>query len=177
MRNRIGLPRIVSSIAEGDVTWQPLEGLDYELLGYFLCCHLVIEHHMDEYLKLLYPTLDWDAAHHSFAQKVSLLSRFKVSDALDCIPAVKHLNSLRNKISHNVKFRIKRRDLLPLTRFLTKAHEGRLEVPDDPKGILDDFTSTTCLLFAGSIVTLAYIKGPHFREGVAEGSSAPHLVR
>jgi hypothetical protein len=44
----VGLPPLVAEIADGSVTWQRLEGLDYELLGYFLSCHLIIEHYLDE---------------------------------------------------------------------------------------------------------------------------------
>ena len=56
MRNGT-LPPLVANIRDGNVTWQRLENLNYELLGYFLSCHLIIEHYLDEYLKTRYPAL------------------------------------------------------------------------------------------------------------------------
>lgn len=97
-----GLPPLVQEITNGTVTWQRLEGLDYEMLGYFLSCHLIIEHYLDEYLKTCYPELDWDAARQTFSQKVALLSNIGLPQQYDCIPAIKHMNSIRNKISVNL---------------------------------------------------------------------------
>ena len=153
MGENFGLPPLVAEIANGSVSWVRLEDLDYEMLGYFLSCHLVIEHYIEEYFKISYPTLDWDAAHHTFGQKVSLLSRFKISDKYDFIPAIKHLNSLRNKLSHDVEFKITSEDLLPLTQYLTKVYspEHTSLIPKEPKAILTQFTSMTCVLFAAMI--------------------------
>ena len=101
-----GLPPLVAEIRDGAVTWQRLENLDYELLGYFLSCHLIIEHYLDEYLKTCYPKLDWDASKQTFGQKVALLATDNYPDKYNSIPAIKHLNSLRNKLSHNIDFKI-----------------------------------------------------------------------
>lgn len=155
--DKLGLPPLVAEIADGSVTWQRLEGIDYEVLGYFLSCHLVIEHYIDEYLKICYPALDWDAARHTFNQKVSLLSRFKISDQYDCVPAIKHLNSLRNKLSHNIEFQIRPEDLLPLTQYLTKVHNNDLaNVPKETKPILALFTTMSCVIFASLISGYAH---------------------
>lgn len=146
-----GLPPLVAGIANGSVTWQRLEGLDYEILGFFLSCHLVVEHYLDEYLKVWYPDLDWGGARQTFAQKVSLLSRFKVSGKYDCIPAIKSLNALRNKLSHNIEFKIRAEDLSPLTDYLRKVYEDPGRIPKEPKAILEQFTTLTCVLFAAMI--------------------------
>jgi hypothetical protein len=150
MENR-GLPPLVAEIADGEVTWQRIEGLDYETLGYFLSCHLIIEHYMTEYLKIWHPSLDWKAARHTFGQKAAPLSKFKVSNKYDCIPPIKHLNSLRNKLSHDIEFKIGIEDLLPLTQYLSKAYENKAKVPTEPKAILEDFTTMSCVLFAALI--------------------------
>ncbi len=146
-----GLPPLVAEIGDGSVTWQRLEGLDYEVLGYFLSCHLIIEHYLDEFLKICYPSLDWDAARQTFGQKVSLLSQFRISEKFDCIPPIKHLNALRNKLSHNISFRVEAEDLLPLSQYLTKVYERSGDVPNEPRAILEKFTHITCALFAGAI--------------------------
>jgi hypothetical protein len=154
----VGLPPLVGEISEGKVTWKRLGEIDYETLGYFLSCHLIIEHYIDEYLKICYPSLDWVAARHTYAQKVSLLSHFKISDKYDCIPSIKHLNTLRNKLSHNINFKIGAEDLLPLTHYLTKVYEGKEKVPTEPRALLERYTMMTCVLFASQISGYAHAK-------------------
>lgn len=157
------LPPLVAEIANGSVTWQRIEGIDFEVLGYFLSCHLVIEHYIDEYLKLSYPELCWDAARQSFNQKVSLISRFKISDKYDCIPSIKHLNALRNKVSHDIDFKIEPGDLLPRTQYLTRVYDNdSTKVPKETKPILSQFTSMTCVLFASFIS--GYARGMEARR-------------
>lgn len=157
--DKLGLPPRVADISDGKVTWEQLEAVDYDVLGYFLSCHLAVEHYLDEYLKVEYPALDWSAARHTFGQKVALLSRFKISDQYDCMPAIKHLNTVRNKLSHNLGRRLTSNDLLPLCRYLASAYGGKTEVPSDPREILSQFTTMTCVLFAG------YISSKVHREG------------
>lgn len=152
--DKYGLPPLVSKIHNGDVTWQRIESIDYELLGYFLSCHLIIEYYLDEYLKTKYSELDWGGSRQTFAQKVSLLSKEHYPDKYNSIPAIKHLNSIRNKLSHNIQFKITEPDLLPLTNYLQKSCEG-IEIPKDPKDILDIFTSMVCVWFASGISTTA----------------------
>jgi hypothetical protein len=90
---------------------------------------------------------------------VALLSKFKVSDKYDCIPAIKHMNSLRNKLSHDIEFKIVSEDLLPLTQYLGKVYEDA-EVPKEPKAILSHFTNMSCVLFASSISAFASQANP-----------------
>ncbi|WP_426781084.1 hypothetical protein [Pseudomonas syringae] len=148
---KISLPPLVRDIKDGNVIWQRLDNLDYELLGHFLSCHLVIEHYFDEYLKIRYPELDWDASRQTFGQKVSLLATDHYPEKYNCIPAVKHMNSLRNKLSHNIDFKISSVELLPLLQYLKKCCGPELKVSAEPKEILDLFTSMVCVWFASGI--------------------------
>jgi hypothetical protein len=150
-----GLPPLVHSIRDGDVTWQRLENIDYELLGYFLSCHLIIEHYLDEYLKTSYPKLDWDASKQSFGQKVALLAAENYPEKYNSIPAIKHLNSLRNKLSHNIDFKITEADLLPLSHYLKKCCGLDHEAPVEAREILDLFTTMVCVWFASGISSTA----------------------
>jgi hypothetical protein len=154
MTNR-NLPPLVREISNGDVTWQRLEKLDYETLGYFLSCHLIIEHYIEEHLKIFQPSLSWESARLNFSQKLALMSNFKVSEKYDCIPAIKHLNSLRNKLSHNIEFNITTEHLNPLRTYLAKASHEELEIPSEPKELLELFTSMTCVIFAAQITGMA----------------------
>lgn len=160
---RTGLPPLVRDIRDGNVTWQRLENLDYELLGYFLSCHLIIEHYLDEYLKTRYPTLNWDASKQTFGQKVSLLATDNYPEKYNSIPAIKHLNSLRNKLSHNIDFKIAEADLLPLSHYLKKCCGPDHEQPTEPKEILDLFTIMVCVWFASGISATAQ-QTRHTRE-------------
>ena len=148
---KTGLPPLLAEIVQGSVTWQKIEEIDYEFLGYFLSCHLIIEHYLDEYLRIIHPKLNWGAVRHTFSQKVALLSGFKIGDRYDCIPAFKHMNSLRNKLSHDVQFKIRTEDLLPLTQYLAGVYQSSGDVPTEPKLILEQFTSMSCVLFASYI--------------------------
>jgi hypothetical protein len=151
----INMPPLVADIADGKVTWKRLEGLDHETLGYFLLCHLIIEHYIDEYLKASHPEFDWDAARNSFAQKMALMGNFKVSDKYDCIAAIKHLNTLRNKLSHDIDFKIQPKELHPLLDYLERACDGKTIAPSDPRGIMELFTMMVCAMFAGCITSHA----------------------
>jgi hypothetical protein len=146
------LPPFLAEIVQGSVTWQEIEGIDHEFLGYFLSCHLIIEHYLDQYLRIMHPKLNWGAARHSFSQKVALLSEFKINDQYDCIPAIKHMNSLRNKLSHDIQFTIRTEDLLPLTQYLVAGiYKNGGVVPTEPRLILEQFTMMSCVLFASFI--------------------------
>jgi hypothetical protein len=146
----LGLPPRVREIANGSVTWERITGVEYDFIGYFLSCHLVIEHYMQEYLKIAYPALDWNAASLTFPKTISLLSRF-VTGKYDCVPALKHMNSLRNKVAHDLRFKIQADNLQPLAQYLTKTYGDVAHVPTEPKAILSNFTSMVCAYFGGSI--------------------------
>lgn len=160
---RTSLPLLVGDIRDGNVTWQRLENLDYELLGYFLSCHLIIEHYLDEYLKTKYPHLNWDASKQTFWQKVSLLATDNYPEKYNSTPAIKHLNSVRNKLSHNIDFKISEAYLLPLSHYLKKCCGPDLEQPTEPKEILELFTSMVCVWFASGISSTAQ-QTRHTRE-------------
>lgn len=81
-------------VADGKIEWKRLETIDYDLMGYLLSCHLIIEHYMDEYLKAEFPSLDWNVAKLTFGQRISLLRTQNVGGKFDSTPAINHINSL-----------------------------------------------------------------------------------
>nr|MDP2192036.1 hypothetical protein [Rhodoferax sp.] len=149
------LPPQVERIQDGAVTWKRLESIDYELLGYFLSSHLIIEHYLDELLKILHAGLDWEASRLTCGQKIALLSKFKMPEQYNSIAAIKHLNSLRNKLSHRIDFKIEAKDLLPIKQFLEKIYQGKQVVSDNPLEVLEAFNGMVCVFFAGYISSLA----------------------
>lgn len=146
-----GLPPRVAEISQGEIKWARVEGIDYDFLGYFLCIHLTIEHYLDQFLKIVHPDLDWDASRQNFAQKIALLTKFKAGPRYDVVPAIKHLNSLRNRMSHALDAKITSVDLLPFVHCLQKMTKNKADVPNDPKEILETFTALVCAFFAGYI--------------------------
>ncbi|WP_270428422.1 hypothetical protein [Acinetobacter johnsonii] len=158
MRNEKGLPPLVGNISEGSITWQRLDNINYEELGYFLSCHLIIEHYLDEYLKAEYKTLSWDDCKLTFAQKINLLSNYQISEPYkELIPSIKAMNKIRNKISHRVNFKISIDDLEPLKYYLYGAFEkNKEEIPSTILELLDVYTMMVCVLFAGAISRLVH---------------------
>jgi hypothetical protein len=150
-----GLPPLVGGFSDGKVTWQRIESIDYDTLGYLLSCHLIIEHYLD-HLLATHPGADfgWEGARLTFGQKVALISGLKFPEPYNFPPAIKHLNTLRNRFGHNINAKLSEEDLLPLRQLLVKCTEKSGtpdDVPSEPKEVLSLFTSLACTYFAGAI--------------------------
>jgi hypothetical protein len=143
------LPPRVAEISRGKIKWASVEVIDYDFLGYFLCIHLVIEHYLDQFLKIVHPNLDWEASRLTFAHKIGLLSKFKTEPKYDVVPAIKRLNALRNRMSHALDARITSEDLLPFVQYLEKIIENNAAVPKDPRKVLGTFAGLVCAYFGG----------------------------
>ncbi|MCA8194074.1 hypothetical protein [Burkholderia vietnamiensis] len=155
---RTDLPPMFGPVADGKVEWKRLETIDYDLMGYLLSCHLIIEHYMDEYLKAQFPSLDWNIAKLTFGQRISLLSTENVGGKFDSTPAIKHLNSLRNRFSHRIDYTLVADDMLPFVHYI-KSVTPDADPPHTLKAILSTFTWTCCAAFAGSVSYIARTKG------------------
>lgn len=140
-------------VADGSVVWKRITDIDHGLLGYFLTCHLIIEHYMDEYLKATIRGLDWEKAKLTFGQRVNLLKwDVLVRDKqFDPIPAIKHMNTLRNKISHRLEIKLDADALLPLTYYLKGIDPAQSSIPSDPKKLPELFVNTCCATFASHL--------------------------
>ena len=148
-----GLPPLVGELEDGKVTWQSIKSVDYDTLGYLLSCHLIIEHYIDHYLET-FPTASfgWKEARLTFAQKISLIAKLHFPEPYQFVPAIKHLNSLRNKFSHNIRTELSGSDLLPFIQCLEKwSQKAPAELPTEAKEILQLFTLVICAYFAGAI--------------------------
>lgn len=150
-----GLPPMFGPIEDGERTWVSIGNVDYDLLGYVLSCHLIIEHYMDAYLKALYGRLAWDAAKLSFGQRVALLTTWNIEKPFNPIQEIKHLNSLRNRLGHQLDYRLTDEDMLPFAYFLKGVHEhsspGSTWKPRAAKSTLAQFTNLVAAMFAGSV--------------------------
>ena len=145
------LPPMVKGFDGGHVKWQNLDDIDFSLLGFVLSCHLIIEHYLDEMIGTYAAGLNWDSARLTFAQKLALLPDAALPESHSPRAAIKDLNGLRNRLSHNIRFRPTDIDLQPFADFLTKVYKDPKDVPSDPVAVLEQFTSTVCSWFGGWI--------------------------
>lgn len=132
---------------------QNIDDFDYEFIGFVLACHLIIEKHMDELLSSLSSVPDWESARLGFNDKIKLLNHFKVSDKYHCMPGIRRLNQIRNKLSHNLSYSVPMETYEPLKQFLISSESTtNPETIDfnDPKSILKKFTDRVSILFAGA---------------------------
>lgn len=150
------LPPIVSGVDGNMLKFQELGEIDFEFLGYLLSCHLVIEHHLDEFLMTLGTRLKWESAKLTFFQKLTLFPTDIFPRGPEMIAAIRHLNSLRNKIAHNIKARATDLQFKPLCDFLKLVYDDQEEVPSEPLVILEKFTALTCSGLAGWVASDAY---------------------
>lgn len=160
-RRKLGkfrLPPMVGAVHDGTVSWRLPEDIDYDMLGYFLSCHLIIEHYLTKHLKSSFPKLAWDDTKLSFHNLTCLLSGLKPDDNFDPMPAIKHMNAVRNMIGNTVGFNISDADFLPFAQFLNKLND---DFPPSltNKEVLSVFTLAVCSYFAGSISSRAVQKG------------------
>lgn len=151
---RIHLPPMFDGVKDGSVVWKRIADIDHELLGYFLTCHLLIEHYMDEYLKATVAQFDWEKSRLTFGQRISLL-RWEVlvrDQKYDPIPAIKHMNALRNKISHRLEIKLDVDALQPLEDYIRKLTSPRPYVNHtEPRELLDAFVGACCATFASHL--------------------------
>ena len=168
-------------IENGKRTWISVGAIDYELMGYLLSCHLIIEHYMDTYLTTHHTELEWEGARLTFGQRVALISGWTFSTPFNPIEAIKHLNNLRNRLGHRVDYRLTADDMLPFIHYLKRVGEASGNPPEHkledlpPKAILDLFTSIAAAVFAGSVSRTDHDKGRterNARPDPAQGKEA-----
>ena len=141
-------PDVLRHLATVDVD-HPFKELDYETVGYFLSCHLMIDYYISEYLKRLYPELNWQGTRLDFSAKISLISKsFKLRTDIETkkfFDALKHLNALRNKLAHNLDFRLTLDEMKPLVS-LSGVFTSKKIWKEKPSSVLHVFTFHTVLL-------------------------------
>jgi hypothetical protein len=151
MAGRLGLPPVVDGYTEDGVRWRGLERFDFATLGYFLGCHLIIEHYLDHFLAEFWPDFQWADAKLTFPQKVALISELKMLGKYNFTPSLKHMNSLRNRIAHTLQPRLSRADLQPFQAALRPHVEKSAKMPRSARKVLSMYTALVCSWFAGAL--------------------------
>jgi hypothetical protein len=104
-------------------------GKDNDVLGLILKCHLIVEAFMTECLRVVFPGIDnFEDARLSFSQKHHLLTGWTfgfpwIKDG------VRALNSLRNKVAHNINYEIREEDLQKIYSCMDAFSHAKGEQP------------------------------------------------
>ncbi|RYZ85177.1 MAG: hypothetical protein EOP06_16730 [Proteobacteria bacterium] len=125
MRKKPSLPRLPRVDSTFSVVYDDLADVNFDDLGYVLTCHLIIESHITEIIQQKSIGIDWSETRLSFAQKLSMLKSSLQNETYDFFTPLKALNNIRNKISHDVKYRIADHDLEPFRSIVTKSEKQR----------------------------------------------------
>ena len=97
----------------------PLLNSQTDELGLILKCHLIIEHYIDEFLIVAYPTIkSWARIRLTFNQKLELINDPQTVLGM-VYPSIKCLNTLRNKFSHKLAYKIKTEDYKEIKVLMT----------------------------------------------------------
>lgn len=113
-------------------------------LGLVLKCHMIIEHYIDDFLIVAYPTISqWDKIRLTFNQKLELINNSHTAIGM-AYPAVKCLNSLRNKFSHRLAYKIKKEDYKEIKALMTIWYNAAGEPIPIGLQIIERFTVWFC---------------------------------
>lgn len=115
-----------------------------DTIGRILRAHLFVEHYLTEYLSNANPRLgDAAEARLTFAQKVALLDS-KNRDIFVILPGIKRLNTIRNRLAHNLNAQVTNEDasvFLKCERFaaLRAVRASESKISTEPIDVLEDF--------------------------------------
>jgi len=75
-----------------------------------LKCHLIVENFIDQLLEVGYPTIDWKKANLNFSKKLELTNSRGTAIGTVYYPAIKKLNTIRNKFAHQITYELQESD-------------------------------------------------------------------
>ena len=114
---------------EGDVHEFNREYADFlsredEPISRILRLHLIVEHYLLSYLRAANPSLGGpERARLSLAQKLSLADNEESTIHL-LVPGIRCLNTLRNRLAHNLHFSVSDFDISPIASFVSVWHSA-----------------------------------------------------
>jgi hypothetical protein len=149
------LPSLFSdSFRELDVKWNKIEGVNFELVGRILICHLIIEHYLTVFIELeISRKLTLDKIRLTFSQKLKLIEDNEALKETGIIKGIEIVNMIRNKFSHNLKVVINNNDIKYLKSVVDKIRDKgsneneNIEYSDI--ATIESFTSMICAFMAG----------------------------
>ena len=122
---------------------------DNDLMGLVLKCHLIVEYYMTECLRVSLPGIDrFQEARLSVSQKHHLLTgwTFGFPWVKDAVAA---LNSLRNKVAHNIHYSSEEKDLKKIYDCMDPIYAAKKEPKKRGQEALIDFATFAAMALAG----------------------------
>jgi len=114
---------------------------EHDILGQVLKCHLIVENYLEGFLSAHYGIEEIKSTKLSFFQKAKLLP-----DAASPIafvkPGILELNTIRNRLGHNLDVEIEPHELVKINQVLEIAREG-IEF-EGVSEIIEAFTTVAC---------------------------------
>ena len=121
-------------------------------LGTVLKCHLIIEYYIDKFMIAAYPTIhSWQSSRLTFSQKLELLNNSATPIGF-YYKGIKCLNSLRNKFSHKIFYKIERTDYKEIEDIMTKLKKSINEPIPEGLELIESFTLWICANINGFII-------------------------
>ncbi len=153
--NTGGIPPMFSEgFRETGTEWQRIEGLNFEIVGRILTCHLIIEHYITKLIELETPKeFDWIESRLTFSQKLKLVRKIAGLVENDIHKGFEIINKIRNKFSHNLIATIDKTYVEELkkqiNRFSKKIKSEEIDSDYDDIFIIEMYTSLSCSYIAG----------------------------
>lgn len=113
----------------------------HDVVGRLLKCHLVVEHYLDCFLSEHFGIEDVESAKLGFFNKAMLLPT-KATSAAFVKPGIIKLNTLRNRVGHNLDSDITFGDLGQISDVLATARAGVKF--GEPIEAIEAFTTVAC---------------------------------
>jgi hypothetical protein len=129
---------------------------DIVSIGRILRAHLFVEHFLTLFLQKKNPGLgDLDSARLSFAQKVALLPASEITVSY-LIPAIRHLNKVRNQLAHTLQAQVSEEDRavflsVDLFREFRIARDAPKTPSDIPIDVLEEFGAHAGMMLDAAI--------------------------
>ncbi len=113
-------------------------------LGMVLKCHLIIEHFIDEFIIVAYPTVAaLDKIRLTFSQKLEMINNNRTFLGMS-YNAIKSLNTLRNRFSHRLGYIIQETDYAEIKELMNIWHNAAGTQTSDGLELISKFTVWIC---------------------------------
>jgi len=151
-----GLAEYMTQVNKEVSEFNNIWGQDADKIGRVLRAHLVVEHFLTAHLEAANPNLgSIENARISYIQKIELLGD-KDKSLTFLIPGLKRLNSIRNRLAHNLSMDVDAKDsevFLSIKLFKAMREEGSKGFeppPNDPLSVLEQFAKFAAGVFQAS---------------------------
>ncbi|OED36887.1 hypothetical protein AB833_26135 [Chromatiales bacterium (ex Bugula neritina AB1)] len=120
-------------------------------IGRIVKSHLLLEHYLNEYLRVIHPSIrNIDALKLSFKQKLSMLDL--PGDMMTYIlPVLDVINRLRNRLVHSLDIEMNDDEIDPIRKLLAFTRKQSNNDPDladrSPADLIEESTKLLCSLF------------------------------